>query len=330
MKAHKLLVFEFTGLKEEKDIKLVNISESNEEQVELTSYKDGVVTYEIKLYNDVEYKYKFTAPGINVIEDTVTVKYLENTETPVVVRREVTYINKKQEPEANGVIEITIDAPKQRKLTELTNLEFKAKIKADDKINEVSNEKLKKINESETSITFKLDNLSVDTEFIYEIKSLDSEGQNEITPVSDSIVYKTTKVEKTHTLTFLKENNPEEENPEEKNPEEKNPEVPKEGENPEVPKEGEKQKAENKEPKYEGLDDFSEDEIKDIKDIMSRNSCYDHLRASRHFFLEEVEKSPANAVMTKDSLKEFMKEFKHYIFSRDDIKLYKILKEKLN
>ena len=203
----------------------------------------------------------------------------------------------------NGIVEITVNAPKQRKLTELTNLEFKAQIKRGGVTNNALLDQVNKINESETSITWQISHLKVLDTVIYEIKSLDSEGHNEIAPVSDSAVYKT-KVTKSRVLTFLKEKKPE-------NPQET-------------------QKPEKKEPKYEGLDDFSGEDLKVIKEVMTKNSCFDHLRASRHFFPEGVEKSPENAVITKESLKAFLKEFKYYLFSRDDIKLYKLLKSKLN
>lgn len=294
----------------------VEVKNFTTDNVRIKNTENGKVTWEVKnLEVDDQVKVDIKARNgyFHQINDEFSIE--ESTKNSKIYKSILNNEPKHDGNSENGILEITVNAPKQRKLTELTNLEFKAQIKTGGITKDTLQNQVNKINESETSITWQVSNLRPLNTVIYEIKSLDSEGQNEIAPVSDSVsnVYRN-KVTKSHVLTFLKEKKSQEP----KGPEEEHQE-------PQGP-----QKHENKEPKYEGLDNFSENEIKEIKIIMEKNSCFDHLRASRHFFQEGIEKSPKNAVITKESLKAFLKEFKYYLFSRDDIKLYKLLKSKLN
>ena len=69
--------------------------------------------------------------------------------------------------------------------------------------------------------------------------------------------------------------------------------------------------------------------MKEIKALLGRNSFYDGIYAGRHFFPDKTKPAtPENAVVNEETMKKFLKEFKYYLFSKEDIKLYRMLKEK--
>lgn len=147
---------------------------------------------------------------------------------------------------------------------------------------------------SNTTGTYEIDNLAKNNVIKYKHTLLNHDDIN-----SDEITIDIKDVTKEHTV--------------HSNLQPETPETPK---NPEGDIESDKEQKEN------------DPVMEEIKAILTRNSFYVGICAGRHFLDKTKPTTPKNANVNEETLKKFFKEFKNYLFSKEDIHLYKMLKEK--